>query len=204
MVLNNLINCCLPPRYKKTQQEEQQEAAAGSAVSSDDNRGCCGVRWTAFVLSTGSDLDIATDWAYYNSLADNSKLPGWLSTLVLLACVAALVVYFLQVTEGRCVKRILRRWFGIPVTNKGIVRAGVWVEDYPQLILTLLIQVGYSGGGGGGLMSWPALLNLATSGTDAYHKSRALWKDYIHELEDDDEEAAAATTPNEQDPLLGA
>jgi hypothetical protein len=141
MVLNNLVGCCVPPRFRKKKDEEGADEDDDAAAR---KRWCCGFSLTQLIMSAGSDADIATDWAYWVSVKGNSKVPSLLKLATHFFVIVSSVLYLMQVTEGRCFKRLFKNYFGVEVTKRKIVQWSVWYEDIPQLILTMLITIAES------------------------------------------------------------
>lgn len=197
MVLNNIVDILVPPRFKKRDDETQE--AAETTTTNDSvapqpptrRKRCCGFTGTQFLLSGASDANIGADWVFYESMKKNPNVPGVLVSVEWLLVVVATIIWAMQVTEGRLFKRLARRCFGVELTKKKIIDAGVWLEDFPQLGISLLVQFVYANG-----FSLPVFFNLLTSGFSAYHKTKALLHDDIEEEEDFD------ATPEERQPIL--
>ena len=203
MVVNNLVGLLVPPRFKKRDDEDDKDddnavAISTEALATDDapppprrRWRCCGFSSTQLALSGASDMSTAADWAFYESMKKNPAIPGFLVSLEWCLVVAATLIYTLQVTEGRLFKRLARRCFGVQLTKKKILDAGVWIEDVPQVAMSVLVQWLYAG-------SWAGWLNLGTSGFSAYHKLQALFHNDIEEEEEEDLDG----TPEEVQPIL--
>lgn len=183
MVLNNLANLLVPPRWRKRRDGEEEEE--------EERRRCCGCTGRQFRLSTLSDADIMADWAFFNAIKSNEQIPKGVVSAEWVLVLLATLIYLLQVTEGRLLKKWVRKCTGVTLTKKNIVDAGVWLEDLPQIALSAFVAFGTSAG-----TSLPVLANLITSALSAREKLEARWADDIPEIVEEE------GTAEEQQPIL--
>mmetsp|Transcript_21728 Transcript_21728/g.33162 ORF Transcript_21728/g.33162 Transcript_21728/m.33162 type:complete len:99 (-) Transcript_21728:153-449(-) len=86
----------------------------------------------------------------------------------------------MQVTEGRCFRRIAKRCFGVEITKKKILQWGMLWEDLPQIIFTAAIEFYYNQDALGAI-------NILVSLVDVLQKSKAICEDDVDEVAEDDE-----------------
>uniref|UniRef100_A0A7S1YEE6 Uncharacterized protein n=1 Tax=Grammatophora oceanica TaxID=210454 RepID=A0A7S1YEE6_9STRA len=175
MVFNNAVSLCFPPRWSKM----------GTKLDGDSRPRVCGLTSTQIMLSIGSDIDIATDWIYYESLKNNEDIPKILITLEYICCIFATIVWLMQVLEGRIFKRVAKV-FGFDLTKKQILEWGLWIEDIPQILMSATIMFLYD-------FSYQGLVNVAISVYDGYQKFVAL-RDGDFEEEEEYEEVPEEIT----------
>jgi hypothetical protein len=172
MVLNAVVAALVPPRWRRKPEDGDDPDGSDSR-----RRQWCGLTGTQVLLSMGSDADVVTDWLYYEE-SKSKGVPGMVVNLQFLFLLLATAIWLMEVTGGRCFKRPFKRFTGVEATTRNIVKAGVWCEDIPQILLTLLIDGYYAS-----KFSMDGILNLVASGYDGYTKIKALMEDDIEEEE---------------------
>jgi hypothetical protein len=176
MVLNTIFGCINPPEWMK-----RRKTAASRNNNDKRRRFCGGFTLSQLLVSVGSDLDMITDWLYYEKVVSSysqadSTIPSSILISLSIFLVIATILWVLEIVEGRlgC-----QRCCGLRLKNCYILWAGIWLEDIPQIVLTILIDSVYASSGTA--FSVAGAINIAASIHNALTKVRALVDDDVEE-----------------------
>mmetsp|Transcript_29476 Transcript_29476/g.44964 ORF Transcript_29476/g.44964 Transcript_29476/m.44964 type:complete len:184 (+) Transcript_29476:77-628(+) len=169
MVCNTIVNCIFPPPWL--------ERSRLGLRSSDQRRRFAGFPISKIFMSLGADVDLITDWVYFERVQSLDNIPGFVTGLLTFFLAVTTCLWVLEVIEGRIGG--FQKCFGFRLKNRHIAWAGLVFEDIPQIILTIVIDLFLVND-----ISSQGITNISASIHDAITRLKALLD---NELEENDE-----------------
>jgi WD40 repeat protein len=108
------------------------------------------------LTSLASDFDVVSDWLFYHESFKNDHeyrssrnegdgslpylIPPLLISLTLVVCILSTIMWLILATDGRIIAPVLRRLGYDKLSIGNMLFLSVLVEDFPQVILTFLVE----------------------------------------------------------------
>ena len=112
----------------------------------------------AFLTSCASDFDVIADWYFYGTVADRDEPnPDTVVTLLLITCIIGTITWAFLASDGHLLNPLLRCFKVKNFSTGMLLFLAVVVEDFPQIILTFILEQGKNE------FSTVAVVNLMTA-----------------------------------------